>query len=114
MGRDEAVVGEASERSSSYSLSDRLKRFAQWVLKKSATPLLPLPTKIYDTSSGKLPMRSRRIAAQPLANIPVAKQGEALIMQSLGTLQGRLAESAKQEYEAMFTGNLEPSHVAAM
>lgn len=75
-----------------------MKRFAERVLKKAATPLLPttlLQTKVYDLSS-KLSPRSTRIVAQFLAKISIAKRGEALVMQRLGLLQGRTMEEAKQ------------------
>jgi hypothetical protein len=60
------------------SLADRVKRFAQRAIKKAASLLLK--TRVYD-SSIKMPIRSTRITAQPLANVPVAKRGEALVIQ---------------------------------
>jgi hypothetical protein len=61
-------------------LADRVKRFMQRTIKKAASPLLK--TRVYDSST-KMPIRSTRIAAQPLANVPVAKRGEALVIQRL-------------------------------
>jgi hypothetical protein len=94
------------------SLSGRLKKFAQRILKKATTPLLQ--SKVHDSSSAKLPLRSRRIAAQPLSKVPVAKRGEVLVMQRLGLIQARPTEAEKQEYEDMFVGNLGSSHAEAI
>lgn len=105
-GDEQPATRDNAGRGATGSRTGRLKRFAQRVLMKTTMPLLP--TKVYD--SPLLPMRSRRIAAQPLSKIPVAKR----VKQRLGTLQGRPAEPAKHEYEAMFTGNRGPSHVEAM
>jgi hypothetical protein len=89
------------------ALGGRIAGFAQRVLKEAATPLLPTPatpllrTKVFDPSSG-LPLRSTRIAAQPLANVPVARRGEALVIERLRRLEGKTTAEAKQDYEAMF------------
>jgi hypothetical protein len=63
-----------------------------------------------------LPIRRRRIVAQPLAHIPTSKWGEVLLMQRLGIvpLIARVSSASKGAYDAIFTGNLTPSHVAAL
>jgi hypothetical protein len=81
------------------SLTGRVKRFAQRVIKKAASPLLR--TRVYDSSS-KMPIRSTRIAAQQLANIPVAKRGEALVIQRLARSRGTTLEAARADYGSMF------------
>lgn len=51
---------------------------------------------------------------QPLSKVPVARQGEVLVMQRLSLIQARPMEVAKQEYADMFVGNLGSSHAEAM
>jgi len=81
------------------------------VLKKATSPLLP--TKVFD-SSAKMPLRSRRIAAQPLSKVPVAKRGEILIMQRLGLAPAQNGERSQHDFEALFEGSDRESHVEAM
>jgi hypothetical protein len=61
-----------------------------------------------------MPLRSRRIAAQPLSKVPVAKPGEILIMQRLGLAPAQNGESSKHDFEALFEGSDRESHVEAM
>jgi len=93
------------------SLSRRLRRFASKVLKKAATPLLPL--KVFD-SSARMPLRSRRIAAQPLSKVLVAKRGEMLILHRPGLTTTPSNEGAQPDFAAMFEGSKRESHVEAM
>jgi len=93
------------------SLSGRLRRFASKVLKKTTSPLLP--TKVFD-SSVKMPLCSRRIVAQPLSKVPVAKRGEILIMQRLGIAPAQNGERSQHDFDALFEGSDRESHVEAM
>ena len=90
----------AEHRSS--SISGRIKKFAKKVLQKTTAPLLP--TKVFD-SSAKLPIRSRRIAAQPLSRIPVAKRGEFLVRQRLGLVQDGASAGAGHSLVSLLSGN---------
>jgi hypothetical protein len=63
----------------------------QRTIKKAASPLLK--TRVYNSST-KMPIKSTRIAAQPLANVPVAKRGEALVIQRLARNRGTTLEEA--------------------
>jgi hypothetical protein len=49
-----------------------------------------------------MPIRSTRIAAQPLANVPVAKRGEALVIQRLARTRGTTVEEDRADYGSMF------------
>lgn len=81
------------------SFSGRSKHFTQRVFKKAASPLLSPPSE--KSPSFKMPLRSRRIAAQPLSKVPVAMRGEFLDMQRMGLLQGRTTtEEATHELDA--------------
>lgn len=64
------------------SLTGRLKDFAKRVFKKATTPLLP--SRVVNSSSVKLPLQRKHIAAGPLTKVPVSKKGEVLTMQRLG------------------------------
>lgn len=90
----------------------KLKQFAGKVFRKAASPILK--AEIHDSSLIKVPLRSRRIAAQPLANIPVSKRGEMLVMQRMWFVQGRPTDSTRRDYEGIFTGNLTALHKEAM
>lgn len=106
-----ATQEDSTSAPASSSISGRLRRFASKVLKKATSPLLP--TKVFD-SSAKMPLRSRRIAAQPLSKVPVAKRGEILIMKRLGLAPAQNGESSKHDFEALFEGSDRESHVEAM
>jgi len=84
------------------SISGRIKKFAKKVLQKTTAPLLP--TKVFD-SSAKLPIRSRRIAAQPLSKIPVAKRGEFLVRQRLGLVQDGASAGVGHSLVSLLSGN---------
>lgn len=101
-------------RAGSSSFSGKLRRFTERILKKAASPLLQ--TKVHDSSSAKLPLQSRRLAANPLSKVPVAKRGEILVTQRLGLTRGRPAptESVQQEYDSMFIDKLSDTHEKAM
>ena len=63
-----------------------------------------------------LPIRSRRIAAQPLSHVPTSKRGEVLLMQRMGIapLAALVFFSSKGAYDAIFIGNLTLSQVEAL
>ena len=63
-----------------------------------------------------LPKQSRRIAAQPLAHIPISKQGEVLLMQRMGVAPpaATISSASKRTYDDLFTGNLTSSEVEAL
>ena len=109
-GRIHGLDGDASDQRTG-SLSGRLKQFAKKVLKKATTPLLP--TKVFDSSS-KMPLRSSRIAAQPLSKVPVAKRGDILVMQRLGLAPAAGIAEAQQKLDAMFLGSDGGTHAEAM
>ena len=75
----------ATRRPHHAKLSARLARFTEEVQLKRMSPLIvsPLRQKVATTRQ-PLPKRSRRIAAQPLAHIPISKRGEVLLMQRMG------------------------------
>lgn len=104
----------AQEGSNSGSFGGKVKCFTERILKKAASPLLH--AKVDDSSSAKLPLRSRRIAANPLSKVPVVKRGEILVMQRLGLTRGRAtpSKSAHSEYDSMFVDKLSNSHEEAM
>lgn len=106
-----AAGNPASRRSST---GFRLKKFKQRVLHKVATPLLPPIVQI--TPVAKLPLRSRRLAEQPLSRVPVSKRGEFLVMKRLGYLGSadRETNEAKQAYDRIFTNKLSASHAEAL
>lgn len=71
---------------------------------------------MHDSGSPKMPLRSRRITANPLSRIPVAKRGEILVMQRMGLTCGRATPtaSAQRDYDNMFIDKLTDSHEEAM
>ena len=52
----------------------------------------------------------------PLAHIPTSKRGEVLLMQRMGIVLPAppVSSVSKETYDAIFAGNLTPSHVAAL
>ena len=63
-----------------------------------------------------LPIRSRRIAAQPLSHVPTSKRGEVLLMQRMGIVPPPTLVffTSKGAYDAIFAGNLMWSQVEAL
>jgi ribosomal protein S6 len=68
------------------------------------------------TTRQPLPIRSRQIVAQPLAHILTSKRGEVLLVHKMGIarLAAPVSSVSKGIYDAIFVGNLTPSHVAAL
>jgi hypothetical protein len=68
------------------------------------------------TTKQPLPPRSQWIAAQPLAHILTSKLGKVLLMKRMGILPPPtpVLSASKQTYDALFIGNLTPSHVVAL
>ena len=59
---------------------------------------------------------TKSIAAQLLAHIPTFKRGEVLLVQKIGIVSpaALVSSTSKGTYDAIFAGNLTPSHVAAL
>jgi uncharacterized protein with von Willebrand factor type A (vWA) domain len=101
------------------SADSRLKSFIERVMKARQPPLLELPK---DDSTpdrrppAALPKRSRRIAAQSLFHILVAKRGEHLVMKCLGLTSGMSTHStsAMKAYEEIYGDDPDPDHVEAL
>ena len=93
-----------------------LARFTEEVQLKQSLPLIATPPRQKAATKRPLPIRSRRIAAQPLAHIPTSKPGEVLLMQRMGFAPPAVpvSSASKGTYEALFARNLTPSHVAAL
>lgn len=68
------------------------------------------------TPTPTLPHHSKRIAAQPLSCVPVSKQGEILVMQRMGFIDGRTVPSTadKGAYDSVFHEDPTPSPEVAM
>ncbi|KAJ1294255.1 hypothetical protein BS78_01G132200 [Paspalum vaginatum] len=66
--------------------------------------------------AGKMPIRSKRIAAQKLAHVPVAKRGEVIVMQRLGFANeaASLTASALKKYNDVYQSTLETNHFEAI
>ena len=63
-----------------------------------------------------MPKRSRRIAAQPLAHIPISKRGEVLLMRKMGFAPpaGPISSASKRAYDDFFARNWTSSEVQAL
>jgi len=63
-----------------------------------------------------MPKRSRRIAAQPLAHIPISKRGEVLLMRRMGFAPpaGPISSASKGAYDEFFVRNWTSSEVEAL
>jgi hypothetical protein len=63
----------------------RFARFTEKVQQRRMSPLIASPPRQKAaTTRQTLPIRSGRIASQPLAHIPTSKRGEILVMQKMG------------------------------
>ena len=94
----------------------RLACFTKEVQQKRSSPLISSPPKQkVPAKRDPMPTRSSRIAAQPLAHIPTAKRGEAL-MKRMGVLPptAPMSSGPKRAYEAIFAGKLTPEQVVAL
>jgi hypothetical protein len=109
------VVAIASPRSAD-SFDKKLKRFADRVLRKAPSPLLPQPSVEETPTRPALLHRSWRIATQPLSRVLVSKWGEVLVMQRIGFIDGRTTPSttAKEAYDSVFGDDPNPSHQEAI
>jgi hypothetical protein len=85
-GEEHDHLNTQAPHAGSGSFTGKLKRFTDRILMKAASPLLQ--AKVHESSSTKLPLRSRRLAANPLSKVPVAKRGEILVMQRLDLTRG--------------------------
>ena len=63
-----------------------------------------------------MPKRSIRIAAQPLAHIPISKRGEVLLMRRMGFASpaGPISFASKKAYDDFFARNWTSSEVEAL
>ncbi|CAL5092434.1 unnamed protein product [Urochloa decumbens] len=98
-----------------------LQKFAAQVQTKVRTPLAPLapkkPSRADALPAGefKLPQRSRRLASQPLSNVPAARRGEVLMMKRFGIIpeNGAATMSSRKAYDALYREKLEDKEFAA-
>ena len=66
-------------------LPRRLARFTEEVQLERMSPLIASPPRLkVATRRQPLPKQNRRIAAQPLAHIPISKRGKVLLMRRMG------------------------------
>ncbi|KAJ1280187.1 hypothetical protein BS78_04G212100 [Paspalum vaginatum] len=79
-------------------------------------PVLSLPAAQAPANSFSLPLRSKRLAAQKLARVPVAKRGEVLVMMRLGYAEdaASVTASGTKRYNGIYHGGLTASHIQAM
>jgi hypothetical protein len=81
-------------------------------------PPLVAPATIVVTGRGQpiLPPRSRRIAAQQLAGVPVYKRGEVLLMRKFGILKdgAPVTAVAKDLYDSLYRSELKLEHINAI
>ena len=63
-----------------------------------------------------MPKRSSRIASQSLANVPVAKRGEIVVMRRLGFIDDKAPATATslKAYNEIYRGKLQSNHIEAM
>jgi len=95
----------------------RLACFADEVIQNTRSPLLNTPpAQQAPTKKRAMPLCSSRIASQQLAHVPTSKRGEVLLMRKMGILQNTAPPSpgAKWAYDAILSGNLTTSQVAAL
>ncbi|KAJ1290255.1 hypothetical protein BS78_02G229100 [Paspalum vaginatum] len=94
LGRSSGFVGAASAGNDSHSGApgmDVEEFFNSLMVPTSALLDTPVPrasVSTHDSGRGGFPLRSKRIVAQELARVPVAKRGEILVMQRLGLADG--------------------------
>jgi hypothetical protein len=94
----------------------RLTRFTVEVECRRQPPLIASPPRQRAVTKRPLPIRSKRIAAQPLSHIPTSKRGEVLLMQRMGIAlpAAPVSSASKGAYDTIFTGNLTSSQVEAL
>jgi hypothetical protein len=83
---------------------------------KRASPLIATPPRQKAATARPRPIRSKRIAAQPLGHIPTARRGEVLLMQRMGITHpaAPVSTASKATYDVVFSGNLSSSQVEAL
>ena len=95
----------------------RLARFTEEVQLERMPPLIASPPRQKVATRGQpMPKWSRWIAAQPLAHIPISKQGEVLLMRRMGFAPPAAAISSASEraYDDFFARNLTSNEVEAL
>ena len=86
----------------------RLALFTEEVQLVRMPPLIASsPRQKVPTIGQPMPKRSRRIAAQPLAHIPISKRGEVLLMRRMGFAPpaGPISSASKRAYDDFFVRN---------
>lgn len=86
--------------------SRRLQMFTRKVQRKRPLPIIKVPPKQKEfVRKPPVLLRSRRIAAQQLDNIPTSKKGEVLLMRRLGVLPSNAAPSSatRRSFDTLFT-----------
>jgi len=102
-------------------VDSRLEAFADLMTTPIRTPLAqPPPPKTgraaRSTAVVTLPKRSSKIASQSLANVPVAKRGEIVVMRRLGFIDDKAPATATslKAYNEIYRGKLQSNHIEAM
>ncbi|KAJ1274271.1 hypothetical protein BS78_05G049800, partial [Paspalum vaginatum] len=108
-----------ASRSIVTSADDALQEFLVGV-QSTTSSLLPTPvaTPIAPCLARhpSLPLRSRRIAAQRLAGVPISKRGELILMRRLGILMddAPVTSEAVAACDNLYRWGLTPEHVCAI
>jgi hypothetical protein len=92
-------------------------KFTKEVQKKWRTPLiLSLLKQKPPVTKAHIPVRSRRIAAQPMGHMPVSKRGEALLMKRMGFTNSSAQRTSgdRRCFDVFFDRNLMDTEVVAM
>ena len=95
----------------------RLAQFTEEVQLERMPPLIASPPRQKVPTIGQpMPKRSIRIAAQPLAHIPISKRGEVLLMRRMGFAPpaGPISSASKRAYDDFFVRNWTSSEVEAL
>lgn len=88
----------------SESADRRFKTFACRVHKPKVQALLKRPSPVDKTPKPRMPLRSKRIAAQSLSRIPTAKRGEYLVLKRLGHASAIAEPEASHKFDNLFGG----------
>jgi len=120
-GSPDAPARNSSDDDSQLPADSRLEAFADLMTTPIRTPLAqPPPPKTgraaRSTAVVTLPKRSSRIASQSLANVPVAKRGEIVVMRRLGFIDDKAPATATslKAYNEIYRGKLQSNHIEAM
>ncbi|KAJ1290368.1 hypothetical protein BS78_02G237400 [Paspalum vaginatum] len=111
-------VGSPSPTPDQASALEEVENFFA-TLQVKPSSLLPTPmaiTPAHRLGAGKMPIRSKRIAAQKLVHVPVAKRGEVIVMQRLGFADeaASLTASALKKYNDVYQSTLKTDHFEAI